>query len=236
MPPTATTTGNTIQVTITPATGQHAGCTTSATAQIDLGQVGTTATTFSGTATGLVDIPAGQITRCQYVAAFPAEHDNIADTLRFRRTGAATAPLAKRVVATSAYLVEREAFLTLVTNTTATHTPTTRGNVSVTVAVAQGTTCAGTAPAGSPFAVNDGAAALELRLPAAVCTWEFTFTNPDDDCRVEAQLKGTEGNNAATTTLSTVTNATGALTVYVDSDRRVQTAASGGSEIGSIDL
>ena len=91
------------------------------------------------------------------------------------------------------------------------------------------------------FDLTTAAATKSVMLGTQPCTWILTFANPADDCLVSAQLKNTSGG----TIDEAITNRPGAasvqpnatsITLHVDEQRRTMSAASDGTEVGSVEF
>ena len=131
-----------------------------------------------------------------------------------------------------------------------------RSTVNVTVVPADSDNCSDSAPANNTDAVEASATAADRTETAlfgeAACEWQVRFANDDAQCPVTAQLKQTDGSSnipgasATATTSSTITagvytntSATpaGSISIWVDSNRRVRSAANdGGMQVGSIEF
>ena len=85
------------------------------------------------------------------------------------------------------------------------------------------------------FELNSAASSETVRLGTRPCFWTLTFANSGDNCKVEARLKNTSGGNINSSPITSKPNA-GSVTLHVSSDRRVMSAASDGTEVGSVEF
>ena len=217
---------STIEIPIAAVSGSHANCTRSATATATL----TSALAGTGTQR-LVDTVLGQASGCSYRASFPATAASVLSGIQLERTSdtAATATVnASSASAAATYDAIRAATVNLRNATTASLTPATRRTVALTPA----TTCAA-ASERAAFNLAVSATPKSVTLGTADCTWAVSFANPADDCVVSAQLKNTSGANIGAAVTNRPTSSP--ITLHVI-NRRTMSAASGGSEVGSIEF
>ena len=207
--------GTTFEVTVAKQSGADDKCVT-----IDGMPAGVTLTVPTGQATASLTLPATPlakklvdlpyypdktVARCKYDVTFPADTNSVGVagvTLK--------APVDRTVELSNADADSRAASLTYdarrparfdlvnVTGTSvAAHKVDDMEQVQVSVAPTTGTTCADTAPSGSPFTVEAGAnnspavaaATVNVALGEADCSWTISYNNPNSDCEVTAMLK-----------------------------------------------
>ena len=215
--------------------------------------------------TGLVDLPKGDASKqCEYTVTFPPSH--IAGSVRYRRTGPATATLKNGTTASSAYeVLEAVGALDLrnITASSGVHTGmTSRSGVRVSVhpvAPIPGTSpiqaCIDVAPHGEydssdattyaalPAGATDtptpvAAASTQLTLGTGdpACQFEVEFVNADEDCKVFAQLKDEAGMNIGSAQLA---NTAGNITLFTKSTDQFKVFYHDGTNehtVGSIDF
>ena len=227
-----------ITATIAPTQSAPTGCSPSQTLRLTLNSSHT-----ASARTTLAKVPEGTGTNCSYQVSF---EDSLvtAGGVLLTRTSPATAELnappalaspaaiaaATRVAAS--YTASRPAAIQL-TNATlfsSSHSPAARRDLVVTTTPVASQTCTDAAPPNSPHTVHAASAATAV-LGARVCAWTISYANTAADCVVSAQLKEPDGTNIGATP-----DTDGELTIYADASRQVRSAATGGTQIGSIEF
>ena len=247
--------GTVINVTVAPVANSHPGCSASQTVSLTVSSVtrlnpdprvpylvnvplGDRSTATATKA--LADVPSdaagaappGATANCAYTVSFPETvitSDRVMLT-RDRRSAASVSLSAANASVSADYDPSSPAMVDLV-NLTPSNSSRAVGSQSTVVAtLASESGCdERRALSPSPQQVTAGATNTAV-LGALECAWTIGFANPADDCDVSAQLKESDGTSIGTA------DTDGELTIYVAADRQVMSAASGGSQVGSIEF
>ena len=220
----ASHTGTAFSVTVAPA-GGASGCSPSQNLTVTLTQP------LSGSApvNNLVGTPLGG-QACAYTVTYTdaTKVSAVDSTIQLERPSAFTATIrdgnAQARTASLTYVAVRPAAVEL-RNTTASR--------AVRLTPASVSTCVASKTA--LFELTSAASSETVRLGTRSCFWTIGFANSGDDCKVEARLKNTTGGNINSAPITSKPNA-GSITLHVSSDRRVMSAASGGTEVGSVEF
>ena len=228
--------GRTITARLARSGGPATGCSADTDVPISLGAATPSGTPYprssaGANVTGLIDVPRGENTSCEYTITYPQDDYSASDTLRAVGQGAATAVLSAASPSVSrTYEIQRSAIVTLrnatdpsVTN----HDPATRNNVVVQVVGSfdNDPSCPAAAT-GSPFTVNAGAT-RQVDLGSADCDWDLGVINTADDCAVSTQFKNANGG---------AVGSAGALTLYSVAGPRVSNADDGSDIVAEVEL
>ena len=187
----------------------------------------------------LVNVPLGG-SACAYTASFPKTADSTQSGIELERKAAtaatatvraATSQNANANVAAAEYDAVRAAPLTLRNATTASHTPAERSEVLV--SRNSSSSCVVT-PAADPVTLTTSSRSQDVTLGTVVCTLVLDFRNTDADCAVVAQFRDADG--GAVGSAVTATRGTGSVTLHVNAQRRTMSAASGGSEVATVEF
>ena len=234
--------GAVIGVQVVAVANSHPGCSASQPASNPTSQTVRLVVGAGNTATAtkaLADVPSdaagepppGATANCAYTATFPETVVTSDRVLLTRTSPSASVSLSAAAPShTATYTASLPAMVDLV-NLTPSNSSRAVGSQSTVVApLASESGCdERRALSSSPQQVTAGATNTAV-LGALECAWTIGFANPADDCDVSAQLKESDGTDIGTA------DTDGELTVYVDDSRQVMSAASGGSQVGSIEF
>ena len=220
----ASHTGTAFSVTVAPA-GSASGCSPSQNLTVTLNQPLSGSTPVNN----LVGTPLGG-QACSYTVTYTdaVKVSAVDSTIQLERPSAFTATIrdgnAQARTASLTYVAVRPATVLLRNATPSSAVQLTPASVS---------TCAASKTA--LFELDSTTSSETVRLGIQACTWTIAFANDGDNCKVEARLKNTSGGNINTSPITSKPNPT-SITLHVSSDRRVMSAASGGTEVGSVEF
>ena len=177
---------------------------------------------------------------CSYPVTFPTRETSmglgLTDVSLVHQSAAPgpTALSATTRTVTASYQVVREALITLNNATEASHEAHPVTGMSSVVVTPDGSVSNACSEDTVVTLDTGGAKSASVGLGASACTWTINFQNTANNCQVSAQLIGTDDNPLADSPQTSTSSGMGSLTLHVNSDLQVMSAASGGSEVSSV--
>jgi len=184
--------GMRFSVSFAPVSGSNAGCSSSGTTVVAIGNDGMSSA-VSGSVATLVDRPEAVAVSCVYSVTFPSEVGNL-NLQQNPAPSATTSASAASPQATYASIpLSNTSSLTLI-NTSPTATPAMRQQVIVGISTVNQCEAGNRAPISSTFTLSaggpDATGSVDVvGILSQNCNWEITFRSGDGACMVQARAK-----------------------------------------------